>query len=51
MFFDLIAFMYQNKTIIQNRAPESGHATVKHFTETVEFKRFVKVKLFHTFLS
>ena len=30
---------------------EPGHATVKYFTETVEFKRFLNITLSHVFLS
>ena len=40
--------LYKNTQICD---PEHGHATVKHFTEIVEFKRFVKVTLSHIFLS
>ena len=35
----------------QIRVPESGHATVKYFTETAKFKRFLKITLSHIFLS
>ena len=35
---------------IQNRVPESGHATIKYFTKIVEFKRFPKQALSYTFV-
>ena len=35
----------------QIRVHESGHATVKYFTETAKFKRFLKITLSHIFLS
>ena len=31
----------------QIRIPESRHATVKYFTEIMEFKRFLKTTLSH----
>ena len=40
--------MYKNTQI---RVPEPRQAQVKYFTETVEFKRFLKIKLYHIFLS
>ena len=40
--------LYKNTQI---RVLQSGHATVKYFTETVEFKRFLKIMLSHIFLS
>ena len=33
------------------RVPESGHATVKYFTEIVEFKMFLKTAFYYIFLS
>ena len=35
----------------QIRLPESGHMTVKYLTETVEIKKFLKIKLSNIFLS
>ena len=40
--------LYKN---IQIRVPVPGHATVKNFTETVEFKKFLKIALSHILLS
>ena len=39
--------LYNNTQI---HVPESGHATVKYFTEIVDFKMFLKIKLFDSFL-
>ena len=35
----------------QIRVSASGHATVKYFTEIVEFKKVIKITLSHIFLS
>ena len=40
--------LYKNTLI---RVIESGHATVKYFTEIAEFKIFLKTTLSHIFLS
>ena len=34
----------------QTPVPESGHTTVKCFTETLEFKNFLKIRLSYIFL-
>ena len=38
-------------TIIQNRIPVSGHATLKYFSVTLKFWMFLKQTLSNTFLS
>ena len=40
--------LYKN---IQIRVPVPGYFTVKYFTETVEFEKFLKITLSHIFLS
>ena len=40
--------LYKN---IQIRVSEPSHATVKYFTETVEFKMLLKITLSHIFFS
>ena len=51
-------FVFQNGSCVltfhkntQIRVPKSGHATVKYFTEILEFKMFLKVTLSHIFLT
>ena len=38
-------------TIIQNRVPESGHATVIYFVEILKFRMFLIQTLSHIFVS
>ena len=50
-WFDSSFFFVTLHKNTQVCVPQSLHATVKYFTETVEFKKFLKIKLSHILLS